>query len=425
MAVYLKNATWVDWQSLEMQQANLLVSPGKLEFVDAPPQSAACDTTLDCRGKLVTRAFACGHHHVYSALARGMPAPSRVPQNFLDILKLIWWRLDKSLDLEMIEASALVTAVECALNGVTFVIDHHASPFACKGSLEIIAKAFDKVGVSHLLCYELSDRDGEAAAREGLDETEEYLGQRQQGLVGLHASFTVGDSLLQKAIDLAAKYESGLHIHVAEDLADQQHCVETYGCRVVERLHRAGALVSPRTILVHCLHLSEEERRLVAESPVHVAQNTDSNMNNGVGTFLHAGLGERILLGTDGMHSDMLRSARAAYLASQATEGVSPQGVYQRLRRVHRYASENEFKGEGEDNLVVLDYDPPTPLNAGNFAAHMIYGMRSAHVESVISSGKLIVRERKVLGVDQTQVLEHAREMARKLWARMDRQLAV
>ncbi len=419
MSVVLQNATWVDWQSLEMRQTHLIVSPGRLAFADELPPVEDGDSTLNCNGKLVTKAFACGHHHVYSALARGMPAPPRAPQNFLDILKLIWWRVDKSLDLEMIEASALVTAMECALNGVTFVIDHHASPFACTGSLEVIAKAFERVGVSHLLCYELSDRDGKAAAREGLEETDAYL-SRHQGLVGLHASFTVGDELLHAAIDLAEKYHTGLHVHVAEDMADQKHCQETYGCRVVERLQRAGALTSPNSILVHCLHLSEEERRLVAAAPVHVAQNADSNMNNGVGTFSHESLGERIMLGTDGMHSDMLRSARSAYLASQAGCGVSPQAMYHRLRHVHHYAQGNGFAGDGDDNLVVLDYNPPTPLSAQNFAAHMIYGMKSAQVESVISQGKLIVHERKVLGVDPSTVLEHARERARKLWLNMD-----
>ena len=119
----------------------------------------------------MTKSFAVGHHHVYSALARGMGAPKKNPENFVEILEYIWWTLDKCLDEEMIEYSALTTAIACAKAGSTFVIDHHASPFAVKNSMEIIGKAFDKVGVSHLLCYEISDRDGLEIAEQGLEET--------------------------------------------------------------------------------------------------------------------------------------------------------------------------------------------------------------------------------------------------------------
>ena len=160
---------------------------------------------MDCAGRLVTKSFGCGHHHIYSTLARGMPAPQKSPLNFVEILKYIWWHLDKCLDLEMIEASALASAIYCAKNGVTLIIDHHASPFAIKDSLFTIAKAFDRVGISHLLCYEISDRDGEGARAAGLAETDAFLAAGYQGHVGLHASFTVGDDLLHKAIALFQK----------------------------------------------------------------------------------------------------------------------------------------------------------------------------------------------------------------------------
>ena len=183
--IYLKDATYIDWRTLEFQTSHIKIFPGKNAGVEFPltlPKTGELgkeDIIINCRGKLVTKSFACGHHHVYSALARGMPAPPQSPQNFAEILQFIWWRLDKALDLEMIKASALFTAMQCAKNGVTFVIDHHASPNAIGGSLDVIAKAFDQVGVSHLLCYELSDRDGEKRARQGLKETEAYLQERQ------------------------------------------------------------------------------------------------------------------------------------------------------------------------------------------------------------------------------------------------------
>ncbi len=181
MALYLKNARFIDWQTFEIINTNIEVTSDGINFVDDIPPEVA--DVFDCKGKLVTKSFGCGHHHIYSTLARGgMPAPKKIPENFNEILTYIWWHLDKCLDRDMIEASALASAMYCAKNGVTFVIDHHASPNAVEGSLSVIADAFDKVGISHLLCYELSDRDGQEIADAGLDEHERYLSGGGQGI---------------------------------------------------------------------------------------------------------------------------------------------------------------------------------------------------------------------------------------------------
>ncbi|MCP5047268.1 MAG: amidohydrolase family protein, partial [bacterium] len=380
-----------------------------IQSIDDIP--GADHTLLDCSGKLVMKSFACGHHHIYSALARGMGAPQKIPGNFYEILKYIWWTLDKCLDMDMIQASALVTALYCAKNGVTFVIDHHASPFAVENSLQTIASAFDRVGVSHLLCYELSDRDGEKSRQKGLEESENYL-QNNPGLVGLHASFTVGNQLLEKAVVLAGKYNSGIHVHAAEDQADQDYCLKDHQIRVIERFSHAGVLSFPKTILAHCLHLTDDERQILKQSPVYIAQNTDSNLNNNVGFFHSRMLKENnIMLGTDGMYSDMLRSAKAAFLVGQGTEGISLQGIYSRFRNVHHYIRANKFAGDGDNNLVVLDYDTPTVINRENFYGHFIYGIESSHIESVISNGRLIVKNRKILTVNESEILTFSKEM--------------
>jgi cytosine/adenosine deaminase-related metal-dependent hydrolase len=425
MTLYLADATYVDWQSLNFFTGHIAVGsgPGKeLRFVAELPTDGALgpdDTIVDCRRRLVTKSFACGHHHIYSALARGMPAPPKIPKNFVEILENIWWRLDRALDSEMIEASALVCALYCLKNGVTFVIDHHASPFAVCNSLETIAQAFDRVGISHLLCYEISDRDGEAIGEQGLAETQKYLGAGHQGHVGLHASFTVGDVLLKKAVALANQYHTGIHVHVAEDLADQIACRRTYGRRVVERFCEAGVLDLPQSILAHCIHLSENEKELLRQSPVWVAQNVESNLNNNVGLADYRQLEDRVMLGTDGMHSDMLRSAKAAYLSGQATEGIDMRGIYERLRNVHRYIGAHGFAGDGANNLVILDYNAPTAVTCENFLSHLVYGLDAAHVDSVVSNGRLVVHHQKILTVDEDEILAFAAEMGNKLWRKL------
>ena len=425
MTLYLKDATFLDWQSLEIQRTHLAVEEGSqngFSFLTALPSADTItphDRVIDCAGKLVTKSFGCGHHHIYSTLARGMPAPRKIPANFTEILQYVWWHIDKRLDLEMIEASALASALYCAKNGVTFIIDHHASPFAIKDSLSTIARAFDRVGVAHMLCYEISDRDGEAPREEGLAETDAFLAAGHQGHVGLHASFTVGEELLNKAIALAQKHNTGLHMHVAEDIADQEDALAKYGKRVVERLQDAGALELKTSIFPHCIHLSDREKELVRRSGIWVAQNTESNQNNNVGLTGYASLTDNVMLGTDGMHCDMLRSAQAAFLVGQATEGIGFDGIYQRFRNVHRYTRECGAQGDADNNLVILDYDAPTNLTADNFLGHFVYGLDARHVETVICQGRVIVENQQVTTVDEGDVLAFAREMGKKLWSKM------
>ena len=416
MSVILKNATYIDWRTLFLSKTNIRVDKG-LEFYTNYEDILLRedDEVIDCNGRFVTKSFAIGHHHVYSALSRGMPSPTQEINNFVEKLKYIWWRLDKALDKDTIEASALATAIACAKSGVTFAIDHHASPNFIKGSLGIISDAFKRVGVGHLLCYEVTDRDGLGKANEGLDESEDYLANNQ-GLVGIHASFTVGDSTLKKAVDLMQKMNSGIHIHVAEDGWDQNQCMTQYNRRVVERLSDAGVLSSSKTILAHCLHINDNERQLIGSSPAFVVQNTESNLNNNVGYFNSKGLGDNIMIGTDGMHSDMIRSSQAAFFVGQGRDNIDFLSSYYRFRKVHNYLSDNSFNGDDENNLVILDYDSPTELNDDNFFGHFIYGLTSKHVQHVIANGKIIVKDRVVQTVDESEILSFAKEQANKLW---------
>jgi cytosine/adenosine deaminase-related metal-dependent hydrolase len=418
MSILLKNTHYLDWETLEFRRTNLLVASGldgKVQFIgDDIPESDPMEA-IDCQGKIVTKSFAVGHHHVYSALARGMGAPKKNPENFVEILKYIWWTLDKSLDKEMIEASALSTAIACAKAGSTFVIDHHASPHAIGGSLETIAEAFDKVGINHLLCYEISDRDGLKIADEGLAETATYL-EKRQGLVGLHASFTVGDRTMRKAADLMQKFDSGFHIHVAEDISDENFTQRNYGKNIINRLKETGALDTSKTILGHCLHLSGKEKGILKKSKAWITQNPDSNLNNHVGFFNGKGLGDRIMLGTDGMHSDMIRTAQQAYFLGQSFDRIDVDSAFRRFRNVHEYLSENDFQGDGANNLVVLDYKSPTPVKAENFTGHFVYGFQSSDVQHVISNGKIIVRDRQLETVNEDEILEFSANQADRLW---------
>ena len=422
--LYLRDARYLDSADFSLTSGHLAVEPGldgtvrPLRAIPPASELKAGEHVIDCRNRLVTRAFACGHHHIYSALSRGMPPAPKAPASFTEVLERIWWRLDKCLDRDMTFASALAAGLHMAKNGVTFCIDHHASPYAVEGSLSAIAEAFDRIGIGHLLCYETSDRDGPDIAQRGLAEHERYFAAGGKGHVGLHASFTVSDATLNAAVSLARNFDTGIHIHVAEAASDQEHCLATHGKTVVQRLKDAGALDLSKTILGHCVHISEEDKRILAASPCWIVQNTESNQNNNVGLSGY-GYSKNVMLGTDGMHSDMVRSAQSAYFAGISVEGISCAGAYERLRNVHAHSALHGPRGDGPNNLVVLDYDSPTPLTQDNALGHFFYGLDAGHVNTVISQGRVIVEDGRLTTCDEAEVLAFANEQAERLWKRL------
>jgi cytosine/adenosine deaminase-related metal-dependent hydrolase len=423
MSIILKNVNYIDYITHSFIPSNLLIHEGEnggMEFyndIASIPEKDSHDI-YDCKGKYATKSFAIGHHHIYSALSRGMPVSHQLPANFREILEFIWWKLDKRLDSEMIRASAMAAAIDCVRCGSTFIIDHHASPNAISGSLEIIADVFDEIGISHLLCYEISDRDGMDKTVQGLDETANYL-SKNQGLVGMHASFTVSDNTMRKAADLCEKYNSGAHIHVAEDVFDQKHCMEKYGKRVVERLHDYGFINLPQSLFIHALHLSENEKKIIRNGKAWVVENIESNLNNNVGHFNGEGLGANIFYGTDGMHGDMIRSAQSAFFNGTQFENPDINETYCNLRNVHRYLNENNFAGDGNNNLVIMDYPAPTPFDAGNFHGHFIFGWSSNYITDVISNGKFILKNRHFTTINQNDWLAYSREQTLRLWEKL------
>lgn len=421
--LYLKNARYVN-DDLEITGCHLAVEAGPdggLRAVTELPDAGKLkkeDTVYDCKGKLVIRGLTCGHHHIYSALSRGMPPAPRAPKNFLDVLELVWWRLDKCLDHDMTSASALACAMYMAKNGVTFCIDHHAAPHSVQGSLSVIAEAFDRVGIGHLLCYEGSNRDGKDIALASLAEHDRYLSSGGKGHVGLHASFTVDDELLRGAVNLAKKHNTGLHIHVAEAESDQEHCLAAYGKTVVSRLKEAGALDLPQTILGHCVHVSDEDKAVLAGSPCWIVQNVESNQNNNVGLAGYS-YKDNVMFGTDGMHSDMIRSAQAAYFSGIGVEGLSVPAAYARLRNAHKHTALHGACGDSANNLVILDYNAPTPVTQANFLGHFFYGLSNSHVRGVVSQGRMIVEDGRLTRCDEAEILRFANEQAKRLWAKL------
>jgi cytosine/adenosine deaminase-related metal-dependent hydrolase len=336
-----------------------------------------------------TPGLVCAHHHLYSALARGMPAPAAVPANFGEILEQIWWRLDGALDLDMLRASARLGAVEALLAGTTAIVDHHESPNAIEGSLDVIADACAEVGVRVVCAYGVTDRHGPDGARRGLAENERFLSSGGRGMVGVHAAFTCTDDTLAAAASLATDRGVGVHIHVAEGPEDDG---------AGERL---AALATDDWLLVHCV-------RLDRELPGTIAHNPRSNMNNAVGYARPARWPNRVVLGTDGIGADMLEDFRLAYVAHRADDvQATPETAWSWLRNGYKLVP------EAADDRVTWTYDH------ADSPWHVAYTPGTRAVEVVTGDGELLVSDGRPTLVDVDEVRAHAAEQAERLFARL------
>ncbi len=431
MSFLLRNAGLITLDPPEYQRGDLRIETGSVSDRGAGLQARSGEEEIDLSGKLVMPGMVCAHTHLYSALARGMPGPPRLPGNFREVLELVWWRLDRALDEETIYWSALAGAAEAALSGTTCLFDHHASPGCIKGSLDIVRRALEEVGLRAVLCYEITDRGTRHQRDDGVEENRAFLEwtRRQpdrnfRALVGAHASFTLEDDSLRHCADLMRVYDTGLHIHAAEDCCDVEDTRSRFGKGVVERLAAFGAL-NDHTILAHGTHLEGREIEATRAAGAWLAHNPRSNMNNRVGYAPVKLFGNGLALGTDGIGADMFEEARFAFFKS-SEEGLGLDADYwlRALASNQRLAS-NQFgvdlrrlsPGSAAD-LIILDDVSPTPITAENLASHFLFGFSSASVESVMVAGKFIIRDRKP-SFDATRIREGARLASRKLWDRM------
>jgi putative selenium metabolism protein SsnA len=395
---------------------------------------------LDAAGQIVMPGNICAHTHFYGAFARGMAIPGSAPKDFPEILGKLWWPLDKSLQEEDIRYSALLCLVDAIKHGTTTLIDHHASPNAIDGSLDIIAEAVEQAGVRAVLCYEVTDRDGPEKMKAGINENLRFLRKPKSpllaGTFGLHASLTLSDSTLALCRQ-SAPAESGFHIHAAESDADEWDSLQKSGLRVIDRLHKHGIL-GPRSITAHCVHVDAREIELLAESNTWVTHQPRSNMNNAVGVAPVESLmrmGVRVCLGNDGFSNAMWEEWKAAYLVHKVWHrdprrmngyDVAQMAIYNNAALANTFfpaAPLGEITPNAFADLIFVEYYPPTPFTPENLPWHILFGFQQSMVTTTLVGGKVLMKNRQLLTLDEAEIAAQARHLAAKVWKRYEEKL--
>jgi putative selenium metabolism protein SsnA len=437
-SLLITNGTLVtlDEENRCIDAGNIYVEDGRiLEAGSFPSTKYAAERTIDARGNLVMPGLINAHHHLYSTFARGLSPPGEPAKNFEEILANLWWKLDKALGSEDVYYSALLALIESARAGCTTVIDHHASPSCCDGSLDQVERAFRDTGLSGCLCYEISDRNRPG---DGVDENLRFIDKCARNgdgqivaLLGLHASMTIGPETLERCADIVRSRGVGCHVHVAEDMSDVASARQRHGMSILERFAAAG-ITGPKSILVHGVHLDAADIDIVSSTDSMLVNCPESNMNNAVGIAPVLEMLQRgvlVGLGTDGMSSHLLSQARAMYLQQRVVKSDPRVGFIEAcdaLARNNRTIANRLFADERGQlapgqlaDIVIIDYLPPTPLQAETLPGHLLFGVSFARVLTTIARGRVIVDAGRFVDLDEAAVRAQCAERVPAIWQRM------
>ena len=445
----ITNANIITWESKNriLQNHAIYIESDRIKEIGTSTALTAKypkAKTLDARGQYVMPGNICAHTHFYGAFARGLAIPGPAPKDFPEILQKLWWPLDRSLDAEAIRLSALVCLVDAIKHGTTTLIDHHASPNYIDGSLDLIAEAVDSSGLRGVLCYEVTDRDGTDKANSGINENVRFLKRlaanphpRLAGTFGLHASLTLSGITLQ-ACRAAVPEGTGFHVHTAEHESDEYDSLAKSEMRVVDRLLKHNIL-GPNTITAHGVHFDAREMEILKETGTWLTHQPRSNMNNGVGvaqieSMLRMGI--KVCLGNDGFSNAMWEEWKTAYLLHKSHHrdprrmggyDVTQMAVYNNAALANQFfpdAPIGKITQGAFADLIFVDYSPYTPMTDGNLPWHIIFGFQQSMVTTTIVSGKVLMKDRQLLTLDEKEIAARALEIAPRIWKKYEEEIA-
>lgn len=424
----LTNACIFDFQSFKENYYVLFDS--EIKEVGKMNEFPGADEIYDCSRTIVMPGLINCHTHIYSTFARGMNVPFD-PKNFQDILDQLWWKLDGQLDKKAVYYSGLIYGCECIKNGVTSIIDHHASGLDIKGSLKELKKSIcDYLGMRGIFCFETSDRfDIEECIGENL-QFAKNKSEKHAGLFGMHASMSLSNYTLKNISSVIG--DIPIHIHVAESKDDVKDCYKKYGKSIVKRLNDFG-LLNNNSIIAHCVHINEEEAELIAQNGCKIAMNPTSNMNNAVGLANYEMFRKfkiPCMIGNDGLGVNITRDFLNIVFTMKnrlnSTTKFNLDDLIHMINNGYEYISnildinigriEKGYKAD----IITIPYNPPTTMNSDNIFGHVFFGIfDNFKPRDTWCSGQCMMKDYE-LNVDVDSIYSKAREESDKVWRRIN-----
>ncbi|MBH99286.1 MAG: amidohydrolase [Acidimicrobiaceae bacterium] len=393
------------------------------------------DTVLELPDRVVLPGFVNAHVHMYGLLSHGIPLDA-APSGFWPFLEDFWWpKVEDRLDHTMIAAAADWACTEMLRSGTTTFLDILEAPNVLPGGLDAQAEAVRRSGMRGILSFEATERSGSEIAAAGLEENQRFVETcRTQsdddllsGLISIHTLFTCSDDFVRDAFVRAAELDVLVHAHCNEGVHEGEWCEAHHGHRTLEHYAALG-VAGPGFLASQVVHLSEAERRIVADCGVRCSHMPLANGEVGGGIapipeLLDAGV--TVGLGSDGYVNDLYEVMRSAFLIHKAR--LRDPGVMDAhrvlamattggaaaldLEKVGRLAP-----GWSAD-LQVVDSRFPTPVTEANLAEQLVLFRSAQHVEAVMVAGLWRVRDGRVVEVDLEEQRARLHEQALRLWS--------
>lgn len=388
-------------------------------------------SVIDGKGQLLLPNFVCAHSHIYSIFARGLALPFN-PKNFQDILDQMWWKLDYQIDNDITYYSGIAAGSEFLLNGVTTVIEHHASGTDILGSLSSLKKALtNTLHMRSILCFETSDR---YPIKDCIKENITFMNKNHtefvSGLFGMHASMSLSNESL-KLISKKLK-DNPIHIHVAESEMDEEDSINKYGVNILTRLDKYH-LVNEDSLIVHGVHIKDDELEIVKNNKAYMVINTTSNMNNAVGIpDLKRYLSYKIpvMIGNDGLSSSMSTEYLNAFyltrLKNNSPTAINLGDILDIINNAYSYVSRRlktnigKIKESFVSDFMLVPYFPFTEMNAFNAFGHIFFGLYpNFKPTDVYVNGVRLVRNGELTSKKVKEELVKSRQYSELLWKKV------
>lgn len=382
---------------------------GKIENID----EKKFNKVIDAKNKIVMPGLVNAHTHSGMSVFR----------NFTQELPLEEWLFNKifpveaKLTKEDIHFGAMLSIAEMIKGGTTTFADMYYH-------MDEVASLVEKTGIrANLSKSVLSlNQDGVGSISRDLEGTKEYFKRwhnscdgRIKVYIEIHSAYIYDEPSIREAAQLAKDLGTGIHIHVAETENEQNVCKQKYGMDVVRILDKCNVFEVP-VLAAHCVHLTDENIKLLKRKNVSVCHNITSNLKLGSGIaripdMLEQGI--NIALGTDGCASnDNLNMFEEIHLTSLVHKGILRDPTVVKACDVLNMATVNGAKALGFNNLgkieegakadiIIIDTDGIHNTPIGNLVNSLAYSIQASDVNTTIVDGKILMQNKELTTIDE------------------------
>ena len=401
-------------------QGDTIVAVGSRNELEA---KYVASQTVDARGKLLLPGFINGHTHVPMTLFRGLH--DDVTLNDW-LYKYIFPAEKKNVDEEFVRWGTRLAAAEQIRGGVTTFADMYyfedavAEETKSAGMRGVLGETF--------IDFPAPDNKSEA---EMLGYTEKFLKKWQgdpliHAAVAPHSIYTCSQKTLQDAAALARKYHAPILIHTGEMKKEWDDSEKQNGMSPVQYLNKIGIL-GPDVVSAHCIYVDEADQKTLAQRQVGCVHNPSSNMMLASGVAPVAAMrtaGVAVGLGTDGpagsnndldLMEEMDLAAKLAKITKMDPLALNAKAVVEMAtiegaRALHMEKEIGSLESGKKADFIIISLDEPNAVPMYDLYAQLAYALKGSDVETVVIGGRVIMRDRKLLTVNEEEVMAKARE---------------